>query len=270
MKLWYPFLIRTRFDKSKPICFVVSSYNLPLDYFKYLRKKYPGCKIVKIYRDLVSVIGSNHPEYKPENVKSYFDLLMCYDYNEAKELGIEYFDEIESIIDVPKSEKYPLSDVFIAAKAKDRLGKILRAYDVFTNYGLKCDFYLTGVPEDQRVYKQGITYAEKYMPYKEMLFKSINSRCMFDINQGGAVGYTSRFLEAVMYNKRIITDNSFICGSKYYDPRYIQIIETVDDIDPSFVTKDYEIVDYKYDNDFSPVHLIGKIEKLLTENNKTI
>lgn len=262
-RLWFPFLIKLRFKDNKPICFVFSSYNLPFGYFKYLKKKYPNCKLVKVYRDLVSVITQTNPAYSVENVKNMFDICMSFDKKESDKFEFEYFHEIESKVDVPLSPDYPLSDVFIAAKAKDRLPRIMKAYEIFSQAGLKCDFYLTGVPHELKVNKPGVTYADANMPYMEMLYRSINSRCMLDINQGGAVGFTSRFLEAVMYNKKLIVNNPYVKKSKFYIPEFIQCVDSIEDIDPEFVYKDTASVDYLYHDEFSPVNLIKQIEGLL-------
>ena len=192
-----------------------------------------------------------------------FDLLMTYDEGEAIKYNMLHFDEIESRINIPISKEYPISDVFFAGKAKDRLPKILAAYYVLHNAGLKCDFYITDVPKDEQVILEGIEYSDKFMPYNEMLYRSVNSRCMLDINQSGANGYTSRILEAIIYNKRIIMDNSYILKSKYYNPEYIQLVEDMSEIDPSFVMNG-EKIDYGYQGDFSPIHLIKQIDDELT------
>ena len=102
------------------------------------------------------------------------------------------------------------------------------------------------------------------MPYSEMLYHTINSKCILEINQYEAVGYTSRFLEAVMYNKRLITDNKDVMLSKFYSSDNIMCISDILDIDPSFVSSE-KIVDYYYNGEFSPIHLIEKIDLLLTQ-----
>ena len=265
-KLWFPFLIKVKFTDNKPLCFVVSSYNLPISYFGYLKKKYPNAKFVKIYRDLVRVIEGVNGQYAPETAKQYFDYLMSFDSKEAENYDMVYFDEIESKVDLAMSANYPQSDVFIAARAKDRLPKIMQAYDIFSSAGLRCDFYLTGVPSEERIPKEGITYADKNMPYLDMLNRSVNSRCMFDINQGGAIGYTSRFLEAIMYNKKIITDNPFVKTSKFYDERFVQCVNQVADIDASFVLDSELTVEYNYRDEFSPKKLIEQIEELISND----
>jgi len=262
-KLWYPFIFKNDFDKSKPICFVVATNSLPIDYLFYLKKKFPTCRMVKIHRDLLKITYMN-PEYSEANMKKVFDFRMSIDQVESKEHELVFFHEIESKIDIAQSKEYPLFDVFFAGKAKDRLPKLLEAYDAFTKAGLKCFFYITHANPNQMVKRDGIVYADKFMPYLDMLNYSINSRCMFDINQEGALGFTSRFLEAVIYNKLLITDNPSVLDSKYYNPNYIQYFDDVSKIDVDFI-KDDIVVDYKYEGEFSPVHLIEQIDAELVK-----
>jgi len=261
--LTFPFFTKIDFSDEKPLCFVFATSDYPIVYVDYLKKRYPNSKFVKLHRDLIK-IAHLHSEYSEENMNKYFDVRMSYDEGEAKQYGFYHFNEIESKIDVPISDEYPLSDVFFAGKVKDRLPKILAAYKTFTDAGLKCDFYLTGVSNSDRKELPGITYAEHFMPYKEMLYRSINSRCMLDINQEGAVGYTSRILEAIIYNKKIIVDNPVVKDMPYYKTGYI-LFSDMNDIDPSFVLKDVGEIDYQYKGEFSPIHLIEQIDSILTE-----
>ena len=65
-KLWYPFFIKTDFKNKKKICFVIANL-MPFGYLKYLRKKFPGCKLVKIHRDLIKTCYWND-EYTIKSV----------------------------------------------------------------------------------------------------------------------------------------------------------------------------------------------------------
>ena len=96
-----------------------------------------------------------------------------------------------------------------------------------------------------------------------MLLYSIRCRCMLEINQDGAVGNTSRFLEAVMYNKKLITNSHSIKKDVFYKPEYIKIFDDIKDIDPSFV-KDDTVVDYNYNNEFSPIGLIKCVDSVVS------
>lgn len=260
-QLWYKYFFKDDFRNNKPYCFIVANSLLPLDYLKYLRKHYPNCKIVKVHRDLVKV-STHNPEYSNENMQRTFDMRLSYDKGDCKKYGLTYFHEIDSKLDIPISNDYPLCDVFFCGAAKDRLKKLIQAYDKFTEAGLKCKFYIVFAKEEEKEYRDGIVYANTYMPYKEVLYNSVNARCMFDINQGGADGFTTRFLEAVMYNKRFITDNPSVMESPFYKPELMQVVKTVEEIDPEFVR--LGDVDYHYNGEFSPIHLIEQIDDALT------
>lgn len=259
-KLWWPFIFKGEFSKKKPLCFVFEE-RMPIDYIEYVKNRYPNSKAVLIYRDLRKITHILYPNH-PDN--PVFDLQMSIDAREAEKYGWGHFDEFESKPEVEISSNYPESDVFFAGKAKDRLPRLLQAYDIFSKAGLKVKYYLTGVPESDRKPLPGVEYADRFMTYTEMLYHTVNSRCVLEINQAEAVGYTSRFLEAVMFNKRLITDNQDVKKSKFYTPENILCIKDIDNITADFVKNDTPI-DYKYNNEFSPIHLIEKIDKELTK-----
>lgn len=261
--IWWPHIAKCVFNNNKPICFVFLGIY-PLEYIKYLKNKYADCRFVLIYRDLRRVVAKYRSELIDHPI---FDLQMSIDRVECEKYGMVYFHEFESKIDIPISKNYPESDVFFAGKVKDRLPRLIEAYNIFTKAGLKCKYYLTGVPLEQRISLEGVEYADKPMSYKEMLYHTVNSRCVFEINQADAVGFTSRFLEAVMYNKRLITDNKDVMQSKFYNGNNILCIRSMKDITPSFVLKE-DKVDYNYCGEFSPIHLIEQIDSILA--NKLI
>ncbi len=261
--LWYPFYFKKDFRNNKPLCFVISGCYLQGEYLRYLKRKYQNSKFVLIHRDLISQWEKRPFHYTNEEIKELFDLRLSYDKKDAENYKIPYFTEIESKIYIPKAKEYPLADVFFAGKAKDRLEKLLRIYELLTEAGLKCIYYLTGVPKNERKNLPGIIYAEKGMSYKDMLYYSYNCECILEINQENAVGYTSRFLEAIMYGKKLITDNREVKNTKFFNPQYIQCIEDVELLDTSFISNEVGKIDYHYKNEFSPIHLIEQIDKLL-------
>ena len=93
--------------------------------------------------------------------------------------------------------------MFFCRKSKDRLPLLSKAYDQLTKAGLKVFFYLTQVPKKERTELPGIVYSDTFMSYREMLYHSVNTRCMLDITQNNQQGYTSRFLEACYLWKEV-------------------------------------------------------------------
>lgn len=256
-RIWYPFVFKNTFKKGKPICFVCLRYP-PLEYLYYLKGKYTDCKFVKMSRDLIRTQLDQYNKYSSAGI---FDLWLSYDEKDCEQYGFIHFDEFESKIEIGRRNNYPIADVFFAGRAKDRLQTIIDFYDKLTLEGLKCFFYVVGAKDSEKIERPGIVYSKKSMTYLEMLDYSVNSRCLLDINQKGAVGYTSRFLEAVMFNKQLITNNTDVMKTKFYDSKKIMVVESPNDIISGFMCEDG--VDYHYNGEFSPVRRIELIDSLL-------
>lgn len=259
--VWYPYYFKSE-KRERPFCFLFLMHRLPISYLKWLKIKYPDCRIVLLHRDLKQVCLQANP-LLPDN--PILDLEMTYDKEESKQYGYPWFSEYESKIDIPVSENFPESDVFFAGRAKDRLPKLLEAYEVFQRAGLKVFYYLTGVDEKDRVQLPGVTYAETNMSYKQMLVHTVNTRCVFEINYGNTEGYTSRFLESVIYGKKLITNNPSVKKTSFYASGNIQVVENMKDIDPSFVQKGNGFVDYHYTGEFSPIRMIESVDRELVK-----
>lgn len=257
---WYPYYFKNDFKNDLPLCFIILNHSLPISYFEYLKNRYPDCRIALLHRDLLKVCKRSAPNLPMNPI---LDLEMTFDVGESKQYGFPHFNEFESLIDLNVSET-PESDVYFAGKGKDRLPLLMKVYDKLTAAGLNCSYYLTGVPSNQQINKPGIVYADRFMTYREMLQHTVNSRCILEINQGGADGYTSRFLEAVMYNKKLLTNNHFIKQSKFYRPDYIQCFDDNCDIDPSFI-KESAPVDFGYNGEFSPLRMIERVDEELVK-----
>ena len=89
------------------------------------------------------------------------------------------------------------------------------------------------------------------LPYEENIAKILESNCILEIVREGFIGFTQRYYEAIVYNRKLLTNNAEIKELPYYDERYMQYFEKPEDIDWDWV-KDPEEVDYCYQGDFSP------------------
>lgn len=256
---WYPLYFKNDFKEKRPLCFIILNHRLSIKYLSYLKKKYPDCKIVLLHRDLMKVCRRINPDLALNPI---LDLEMTYDEGEAKKFNFPSFSEYESKTDVPVKDEME-SDVFFAGRVKGRLSKLMDAYEMFVRGGIKPFYYLLGVPQEDRLDLPGIVYADKAMSYYEMLVHTVNTRCILEINQPGAVGYTSRFLEAVIYGKKMITNNQAIKESKFYDTGNIQVIENMKEIDTDSIKNGQEFVDYYYNGEFSPFRMIDRVEEEL-------
>jgi hypothetical protein len=263
---WNRQIFRDDFNEKRPLCFVFSSnYSWlgELHYFDYLRDKYPGCRLVMTLRDTVRHAIENYPGFYPWELQDIFDLVLTSSLIDANEYGFDYYMFYYSQIQVERSPDYPLSDVVFIGQAKDRLDTVISACRKFVDAGLKCDFYITGVPEAKRTPIEGITYAEKPMSYTEMLFRTVNSRCVLEATQFGTNSFTSRYFESVCYDRKLITNNPLVLKTDFYGDNRIQYYSVPEEIDPAFVRRGEDAC-YGYTGEYSPVHFLELLEDKFT------
>lgn len=259
--LWNTKMFKNTFDNNKPICFIFfpgrrKEYNNGL--LNYLKKHYKGSKYVLFYQDLV--MKSKMPEISM--FKEQFDLVLSFDHEDVLRYDLKYYPLVYSQVVVPDGN-IEESDVYFVGKAKDRLKDIRDAYTLFTNAGLKCDFHVTGVCQEDIKADDGIVYNVP-VPYMENLQRIKASKCMLEIMQKGGHGFTLRYCEAIMYGKKIITNNPEIEKAPFYSDEKIQYVKSVECIDSAFVLKEPINVDYNYKDKLSPLRLIEYIDGIIS------
>ena len=74
------------------------------------------------------------------------------------------------------------------------------------------------------------------------------------------MGTTLRALEAVILNKKFLTNNKRIVDLPFYNPKYIQIFDNPEKIDFEFIKRE-ENINYHYKEECSPTRLIEKIHE---------
>lgn len=258
-KIWNQKMFKNTFKNNKPICFIFfpgrrKEYNNGL--IEYLRKTYKNSKFVLFYQDLVK--KSKMPEI--EMFKKQFDLVLSFDHRDAMVYSLDYYPLVYSPIDIPVSE-ISESDVYFVGKAKDRLDEIRESYNIFRNAGLRCDFHVTGVSQED-VKEDGIIY-NQIVPYIENLQRIKATRCMLEIMQKDGHGFTLRYCEAIMYGKKIITNNPEIKEAPFYSEQRIQVFENPQEITDKFVMEGEEKVDYGYKDKLSPKRLLDFLDNKL-------
>ncbi len=257
--IWNPLMFRRKFKDSKPLCFIFFMRRCNLvnhGLIKYLRKKYPDAKFVCFYQDLVK----NYTECSLERIKSEFDLILSFDHNDANEYGLYYYPLVYSEVDITDNPEIEKSDVFFVGVAKNRLDDILDAYVKLRDAGLKCDFTICGVPEQERRFADEITYCDK-MPYTENLQHVKATRCLLEIMQKGGHGYTLRACEAIVLDRKLLTNNPEVKNAPFYSPDTVSVFSTSNTIDTDFVKSGADSVDYGYKDKLSPIHLLEFIEE---------
>lgn len=207
-------------------------------------------------------IASNKTEF--ERYCSYYkiDSVYSFDFEDCKEFGLKFFD-IYSALKGMNTDRVMARGIFYIGNCRSNeryslLMKVLKKIEK----AIDCRLYLVGVTEE-RYHRRQIVYNSP-MKYGEVIQNVIESDCILELMNEGQNGNTLRFKEAVCYNRRLLTNNRNVLGSKYFNPKWIQVFSDPDAIDIEWLRKK-EKVNFAYEGDYSPLKLIKYIIKEIKE-----
>ena len=214
--------------------------------------------------------------YKKMN-KIKWDYIFTYDYIDAKKYEYEYLDEMyysNNIMmnNVSKVKKGKYDAYFLGRLKPGREKLIMDIYSKLKDNNIKCKFDIWLRDDDLKSIKnlelkEGINYFNKQKEYKETLEEIQKSNCIIEILQDGQQAQTLRYFEAVVFNKKLLTNNSNVVNLKFYNPKYMKVFKNIDEIDFNWI-KEKNDCNYNYRNEFSPVNLIKKIENFYNLEEK--
>ena len=101
---------------------------------------------------------------------------------------------------------------------------------------------------------------DKFKDYKDIIKEIKKSNCIVEILQKNQTGSTLRYYEAICYNKKLLTNNINVMNLPFYNEKYIRIFDDSFKIDYDWI-KEEEIIDYQYNNLYSPIKILDLIEK---------
>ncbi len=168
---------------------------------RFLRDSYPSCELIIFIVDLLHNMG-----FSLNDAKKDFDIVCSFDEGEAKKHGMAFVLEPFStrLLDKITVSPEPMYDVSFVGAAKGRYDKIIELYNNLHSKNLKCDFYIVGVDKKERINGEGLHY--EWLGFDEVLAHAANSRCIVEIMQSGGYSATTRYAEAMLLNRNLITD----------------------------------------------------------------
>lgn len=259
-KLVYPWLFPHSFKEARPLCFIFFGTQFAIintSYLDYLRRRYPNVKLVLYMQDIVASL----PYYDIKSYKKKFDIVFSYDKGDCEKYNLVYYPTPFSKIDIDKLPKVDEDiDVYFCGAGKTRYPEIFKAYVKCKNQGLKCKFFLMGVPLDKRIDGEGLVY-DKRISYEMNLAYAAKSKCILEIMQENADGYTPRLWEAIMLNKHLLTNNKRVKESNYYNPNNILVINENDNIS-NWINSKVDLIN-SLKKEKSPLYLLELIEQIL-------
>lgn len=244
------------FDNKKPICYVFMDRHHILynneNFMSWIKQYHPCNKTVLYMLDLVS----RNSFLNVQKANKDFDFIITYDKGDASKYGWAHLPTPFSKIEVQSLPGYN-KDVYFCGYAKNRMKEIIQAYNLCSRLGYTCDFYIKDCPNSERVEAEGIHY-DVEMTYYENIRHVVGAKCILEIMQKGAEGFTPRLWEAIMYDKHLITNNNVIANSEYYYEKGCHILS--DSMNVSFEPVKYP---QYIKESLSPFKLVSLLEETL-------
>lgn len=232
-----------KFNNDDPICFIVAGvydrYGRVLTQF--LRKTYPGCKLVYSFGDLYEV---KRRAYKIDldSLREDFDLLVHYDRREAEKYGLWFHTYPYDHFHIEDTSN--LYDIAFIGRAKQRLQVIRDIHNEAKQQGFKCRFIVSGVPEWEWD-DSGIEYIspDQELSFIDNLKLLSKAKCIVSILQEGAYSIDIRFYEALFYHKYYLSNTREVFECKEYEEINANCIYYEEGMDFSFLKKEPKYIE---------------------------
>ncbi len=237
--------------------------HIPKGSVDVMRKKLRGCKFAYCFVDGVERTATinNVPVDTITDFVKQFDAVITYDREDAAAFGYTYVD-----IPIWHSEQPApdaVSDIYFCGRDKQSADRLWSVYNRLSAAGLACRYHVVG-SLDSDYARKDITFTD-WAPYRDIVAELRTSRCVLEMIAAQNRGATLRYKEAVIYNKKLLTNNPDLEKLEYYDPRYMRYFETAEDIDIEWLRR-REDVDYGYRGEFSAEQFLKNVSGAL--NNR--
>ena len=134
-------------------------------------------------------------------------------------------------------------DIFFIGEDKGRLGDLVKLKNDFENNGFKCKFLILKTKHKFYFMHRHELISEP-IPYDEVVKEIKQSRAILDFTQSRQHGLTYRPMEAMCFQKKLITNFEEITDYNFYNPKNIFRLshDNINDL-KSFLEQPYEPVD---------------------------
>lgn len=208
--------INTEIITLRPDSIIIMGSLIYEPYIRNLRNEFPNISINYIYPNIVNCTSSLSPEIlRKYNIKTY-----TWDLGDCRMYSIKYLKPFFNAYILPSSDnnKY---DVCFIGKDKGRYKIITEIQDILDKNEIS--YYIRISPDYSFLHFLKQRY-QQVIPYAEYLKVVSQSRGILDIVQKGQIGTTTRVFEAVLSNKKLISNNRDLVNYDFYNPDNIFII----------------------------------------------
>lgn len=241
--LWYNRILKgIKVNASQEVYILFAeSYHLAYcrGFIKWLKERYPISKTFFIFTNPVGLYNMS----KVNTLRHLYDDLITFNYDDSVKHCLKYCNVMPYRLPSMMYSDLPKTDVFFIGSNKGRLRLLLDIYHKLTKQGLVCDFYICGVKAENMEEAPGITY-NQYITYDNVLRHILASKCVLEVLQDSANYVSIRTMEALQYEKKLLTTNKNIVNESFYNSNIIKVIDSTEN-DADFINNYVEKAIYR-------------------------
>lgn len=231
--------------KIKKIILFDSILNINI--VDYLKKRYPEARIIFWFWNPIK------DENKILQLKSKGIEIWSFDFNDCKKYNLKintqfYFEVNSDLLSLnSQNEK-----IYFVGVDKGRILKINKIIEEIKKVDLKIDLKIQ-VLKDKNTkgfFSSDIEILEAPIPYTKIIEEIKKSTILLEICQDKQTGLTLRTLEALMFNKKLITNNKNVMNYDFYKKENIYVIGEERKLN-EFLEGKYLMIDSKIKNNYS-------------------
>ncbi|MCR5376623.1 MAG: hypothetical protein K6E71_07745 [Lachnospiraceae bacterium] len=234
--------------------------KLTVKYLSAFRRRHPNVKLYALVTDSMHASSPHMNLVRKKLFSDVWEKVLTYDKYDAEEYGFTWFGlTYYSSFDFVDSDSIKSDIYYVGYDKGGREQTILDVYKKIRREGGNARFdVVSDKPVDA---ESGLEYLKRRISYPEVVGRVKASNCILEVLQKNQLAQSLRYFEAIVYNKKLLTNNPHITELPYYDARYMRVFCSLDDIDVEWV-KRREGIDYGYSGEFSPLGLVTFIKEL--------
>lgn len=191
------------------------------DVIKFIKSIHPQARMIVYYNNPI------HNESLLQSVKQEDCEIWSFDLEDCHKYGLQhnpqfYFKQLSFRDEIIPQKDYT-SDVFFVGKDKNRLSLLMDLYTDLHQKKIKTKFIVVKDKHKKYTDKQR-RFLGQPISYRQCIEYVKNCNCVLDIVQNGQVGMTRRVMEAMFFNKKLITNDIAIENMSFFDKQNVFVL----------------------------------------------
>lgn len=242
-------------DTQYHIIFIITSIvKYRLEYLKKLQRKF-NLNYYLYMLDSVDTENGREVKHYLDNAQL-FKRIYSFDKQDCEKYGFSLM--IQPLTRFEQTYKGETQfDLYFLGRPKGRL-PLLVALSEKCKQQATLNFKIISNDEKEKVLLQERGWLSDYVPYEQNIREVHAANVLLELVQENQSGNTLRYQEAIIYNKKLLTNNQNIKQLPFYNPEFMKVFKSVDEIDLEWIIR-RENVNYGYNDEFSAKKLIDHI-----------